>query len=56
MFAGINTLIVIFFNNKTNFRLFLGLITVIIKGSVLVGGLDVVWSRAVEGERIEFFE
>jgi hypothetical protein len=36
--------------------MFAGLITVIIKGSIQVGGLDVVWTRAVEGERIEFFE
>jgi hypothetical protein len=36
--------------------MFAGLITVIIKGSIQVGGLDVVWARAVEGERIEFFE
>ena len=36
--------------------MFAGLITVIIKGSIQVGGIDVVWDRAVEGERIDFFE
>ena len=38
------------------FVMFAGLLTIIIKGSIQVGGIDVVWARAVEGERIDFFE
>ncbi|XP_037089110.1 sodium-coupled monocarboxylate transporter 1-like [Pollicipes pollicipes] len=35
--------------------MFASMLAIIIKGSYDVGGFDVVWERAVEGNRIEFF-
>jgi hypothetical protein len=38
------------------FVMFAGMFAVIIKGSMRVGGFDVVWKRAYDSGRIEFFE
>ena len=34
----------------------LGVVTVVVKGTIDVGGFGEVWRRGVEGKRIEFFE
>jgi Na+/proline symporter len=36
--------------------MFTAMIIIIIKGTHDVGGVDVVWQRAVEGQRIQFFK
>ncbi len=36
--------------------MFAAMIIIIIKGTLDVGGVDVVWQRALEGQRIQFFK
>ncbi|RWR98590.1 putative sodium-dependent multivitamin transporter-like protein, partial [Dinothrombium tinctorium] len=38
-----------------SFLMFASMILIIIKGTIDVGGIDIVWKRAMEGNRIQFF-
>lgn len=35
--------------------MYASIIVIVIKGALDIGGFDIVWQKALEGERIEFF-
>ena len=38
------------------FVMFSGLIAIIIEGTIRMGGFNIIWDRALEGERLELFD
>ncbi len=58
MFAGVYRIIfgLILYNNDSILHLNKGLIAIIVEGTRKVGGIDVIWNRAIEGDRLELFE